>query len=192
MADFPASADGVEHRGIDPHAYEPDIDDLRRRIESVDPYFCDNPGCIQAFCPHHGRCLSCSQRLVDYIHNSAQEFPPLPPAVARVASNDYPEGVSCGDMCFREIDEAFQVKFVWSLISVLLTDYQEDSVQWGDPEIEELLCILEIIPDTVPCGLAKLVRKPCREVLMLPQLAHPILNGSPTGIHSAPTPHSRR
>jgi hypothetical protein len=35
---------------------------------------------------------------------------------------------------------------------------------WEDPEIDELRCILDIIPDTVPCGLAKLVRKPCREV----------------------------
>jgi hypothetical protein len=37
-------------------------------------------------------------------------------------------------------------------------------VEWGDAEIDELLCILEIIPDTIPCGLAKLVRRPCREV----------------------------
>ena len=35
---------------------------------------------------------------------------------------------------------------------------------WGDPEIKELSCILDIIPDTIPCGLAKLVRRPCREV----------------------------
>lgn len=35
---------------------------------------------------------------------------------------------------------------------------------WGDSEIDELLCILNIIPDTIPCGLAKLVRRPCREV----------------------------
>ena len=32
-------------------------------------------------------------------------------------------------------------------------------------DIDELKCILEIIPDTLPCGLAKLVRNPCREVL---------------------------
>ncbi|KAI0253462.1 hypothetical protein BJV78DRAFT_211135 [Lactifluus subvellereus] len=133
LADFPASADGAEHRGIDPRAYEPDVDDLRQRIDSLVPYFCANPSCIQAFCPQHG-----------------QEFPPVPPAVARVASDDYPKGVSCGGMCYREMEEAFQ----------------EDSVQWGDPEIDELSCILEIIPDTVPCGLAKLVRKPCQEVFI--------------------------
>lgn len=35
---------------------------------------------------------------------------------------------------------------------------------WEDPVIDELRCILDIIPDTIPCGLATLVRRPCREV----------------------------
>ncbi|KAH9965545.1 hypothetical protein BGW80DRAFT_756075 [Lactifluus volemus] len=130
-ADLPTSIDGVERRTIDFRAHEPDIDNLRERIESVVPYFCAVPTCVQALCPQH-----------------VQEFPAVPPAIPRVASNDYPNGESCGAMCFREMDETFQ----------------EDSILWGDPDVDELLCILEIIPDTLPCGLAKLVRKPCREV----------------------------
>ncbi|KAI9462879.1 hypothetical protein BJY52DRAFT_1255768 [Lactarius psammicola] len=110
MADFPIDADGVEQRRIDPRAHEPDIDDLRGRLDSIVPFFCANPGCIQAFCPRHGE--------------------------------------PCGSMCFRGIDDTFG----------------EASVEWVEPDIDELRCILEIIPDTTPCGLAILVRKPCREV----------------------------
>jgi len=55
MAEFPANADGSERRGINPRAHEPDINDLRKRIESMVPYFCANPGCVQALCPYHRR-----------------------------------------------------------------------------------------------------------------------------------------
>ncbi|KAI9444046.1 hypothetical protein H4582DRAFT_2095391 [Lactarius indigo] len=131
MADFPVDTDGVEQRRIDPRAHEPDINDLRGRLDSVFPYFCANPGCIQAFCPRHG-----------------WDFPPVPPTAPRVTSDDYPEGESCGSMCFREIDDTFG----------------EDNVEWMESDVDELQCILEVIPDTLPCGLAILVRKPCREV----------------------------
>ena len=55
MAEFPANADGSERRGINLRAHEPDIDDLCKRIESIVPYFCANPGCVQALCPYHRR-----------------------------------------------------------------------------------------------------------------------------------------
>ncbi|KAH9164584.1 hypothetical protein EDB89DRAFT_2016838 [Lactarius sanguifluus] len=131
MADFPIDVDGMEQRGIDPRAHEPDINDLRGRLNSVVPYFCANPSCIQAFCPRHVRA-----------------FPPVPPTAPRVTSDDYPEGKPCGSMCFREIDDTFR----------------EDSVEWVESDVDDLQCTLEVIPDTIPCGLAILVRKPCREV----------------------------
>ena len=53
MANFPAAADGSERRGLDFRAHEPDVDDLRGRIQSVVPFFCANPSCIHAFCPLH-------------------------------------------------------------------------------------------------------------------------------------------
>ncbi|KAH9047475.1 hypothetical protein EDB83DRAFT_1463014 [Lactarius deliciosus] len=89
-ADFPIDTDGVEQGRIDPRAHEPDINDLRGRLNTIFPYFCANPGCIQAFCPQH-----------------AWDFPPVPPTTPRVTSDDYPEGESCGSMCFREIDDTF-------------------------------------------------------------------------------------
>jgi hypothetical protein len=61
-ADLPTSIDGVERRTIDFRAHEPDIDNLRERIESVVPYFCAVPTCVQAFCPQHGRVLSSSRQ----------------------------------------------------------------------------------------------------------------------------------
>ncbi|KAH9059795.1 hypothetical protein EDB87DRAFT_1562822 [Lactarius vividus] len=133
MADFPINVDGVEQRGIDLRAHEPDINDLRGRLNSVVPYFCANPGCIQAFCPRH-----------------VQNFPHVPPIAPRVTSDDYPQGKPCGSMCFREIeiDETFR----------------DNSVEWVKSDEDDLRCILEVIPDTLPCGLAILVRKPCREV----------------------------
>ncbi|KAI0259724.1 hypothetical protein BC834DRAFT_604325 [Gloeopeniophorella convolvens] len=133
MSDLTIGGDGAQPRRIDPRAFEPHIDDLRGRLESIVPYFCANPTCIQVFCPQH-----------------IQEFPPIPPAVPRVTSDEYPDGAPCGDACFREIDD----------------DFPEDSVQWEEPDVDELSCILEIMPDTVPCGLAKLVRRPCREVFV--------------------------
>ena len=57
MADFPAVDDGSERRGIDFRAHEPDVDNLRGRIESVIPHFCANPGCIHTHCPRHGKDL---------------------------------------------------------------------------------------------------------------------------------------
>ena len=57
MADFPIDADGVEQRSIDLSACEPNIDDLRGRLDSIVRYFCPNPGCIQSFCQRHGMFL---------------------------------------------------------------------------------------------------------------------------------------
>ncbi|KAF8488924.1 hypothetical protein F5888DRAFT_1909582 [Russula emetica] len=133
MADFPVATDGPERRGINFRAHEPDVNDLRGRIESVIPYFCASSSCIHAYCPLH-----------------AKDFPSPPAAVPRVMSNAYPEGASCGRFCFRDIDDTFR----------------EDSFRWESSEVDELRCILEIIPDTIPCGLAKLVRRPCREVFI--------------------------
>ncbi|KAI0297413.1 hypothetical protein BC826DRAFT_165885 [Russula brevipes] len=139
IADLATDADTPEGGWFNPRTNEPGIDDLRRRIQSIAPYFCANPGCIQALCPRHVEEL-----------NSDGSPRVLPPAVPRVASGHYPEGSSCGGMCFREIDSASQ----------------QDDVVWEDAEVDELRCVLEIIPDTIPCGLAKLVRRPCREVFV--------------------------
>src|SRR6266849_1533551 len=53
MADFPVATDGSERRVFNFRAHEPDVNDLRGRIESVIPYFCANLSCIHANCPLH-------------------------------------------------------------------------------------------------------------------------------------------
>ena len=58
MVEFPANPAGSRRRRVDTRGHEPDIDDLRKRIESMVPYFCANPGCIQALCPYHRRGFS--------------------------------------------------------------------------------------------------------------------------------------
>jgi hypothetical protein len=55
MAEFPTADDGSERRGFNFRAHEPDVDDLRGRIESVIPRFCANPGCIHTHCHRHGK-----------------------------------------------------------------------------------------------------------------------------------------
>lgn len=109
MVDFPIGADGTEQRSIDIRAHEPDIDNLRGRLDSIVPFFCANPGCIHAFCPRHGMLLfwltTCWFRPI----NAVQEFPPVQSTAPRVTSDGYPEGESCGGMCFREIDDTFGV-----------------------------------------------------------------------------------
>jgi hypothetical protein len=52
--EFPANADG-SGREISLRAHEPGIDDLRKRIDSIVPYFCANAGCVHAYCPYHGK-----------------------------------------------------------------------------------------------------------------------------------------
>lgn len=115
MADFPAVDGGSERRGINFRAHEPDVDDLRGRIESVIPYFCANPGCIHTHCPRHGKgvialalTLAC-WLTVTVVGNVVYDFDSPPAAVPRRTSEDYPEGASCGSLCFREIDSMFQV-----------------------------------------------------------------------------------
>ena len=69
MVDFPVTTDGSERRVINYRAHEPDVNDLRARIESVIPYFCANPSCIHANCPLHGRCfIGLAFRQFDYAY----------------------------------------------------------------------------------------------------------------------------
>ena len=58
MADFPVPTGGSERPLINLRAHEPDVNDLRGRIESIIPYFCTNPSCIHANCPLHRKGLS--------------------------------------------------------------------------------------------------------------------------------------
>lgn len=53
MADFSVATDDSERQVINLRAHEPDVNDLRGRIESVIPYFCPNPSCIHVYCPLH-------------------------------------------------------------------------------------------------------------------------------------------
>ena len=117
---------------------------------------------------------------------------PVPPAAPRVTSNDYPNGESCENMCFRKIDDTFMVTLPDHLASQHYSQgIQEDSVEWVEPDIDELQCILEIIPDTLPCGLAKLVRKPCREVLCATTTVFSMLTERQKGVYSAPATYPR-
>jgi len=65
MADFPSATDGSERRGINLRAHEPDVNDLRGRIESVIPYFCANPSCIHVYCPLHRKGFISSRLLLE-------------------------------------------------------------------------------------------------------------------------------
>ena len=123
--------------------------------------------------------------------DSVQESIPVPPTLPRVTSDDYPEGNSCGRMCFREIDESLMVTFPDLVLPHYSQRRQEATVDWAEPDIDELQCILEIIPDTVPCGLAKLVRKPCREVLRSTPSVSYLLTEHKTGVYSETATHSR-
>lgn len=58
----------------------------------------------------------------------------------------------CGPGCFRNIERG---------------DMSEE-IPWEDWDWEEFKTILEIAPDSLPCRLAALCRKPCREVRFNP------------------------
>lgn len=75
MVNFPVATDGSDRQVINFRGHEPDVNDLRERIESVIPYFCANPSCIQVYCPLHGKWVSLgwnllSGRLTMYIYEN--------------------------------------------------------------------------------------------------------------------------
>ena len=112
MADFPASADGAEQRGFNFRAHEPDVDDLRGRLQSLIPRFCANPTCIQAYCPLHredfiGLALACWLTII-ISNDVAIDYPNPPAAVPRLTSKDYPEGASCGSYAFGKPTPRFE------------------------------------------------------------------------------------
>jgi hypothetical protein len=67
MVDFPIDLDDERPR-IDIRAHEPDIDDLRGRLDSIVPHFCAHPTCIQAFCPLHGMFMFCAPKVLVWSH----------------------------------------------------------------------------------------------------------------------------
>lgn len=52
-----------------------------------------------------------------------------------------------------------------SYLGFCLITYKQDIVHWEtEADIETLVSLLKILPDLLPCELAILCRKPCREV----------------------------
>ena len=72
-----------------------------------------------------------------------------PPTATKAAKDLWRECENpCGPKCFRNIERG---------------DMSEE-ITWEDWDWEEFKSILEIAPDALPCQLAVLCRKPCREV----------------------------
>jgi hypothetical protein len=72
-----------------------------------------------------------------------------PPTVTKTTGDLWRECErSCGPRCFRNIERG---------------DMSEET-PWEDWDWEEFKTILEMAPDALPCQLAILCRKPCREV----------------------------
>ncbi|EPQ53739.1 hypothetical protein GLOTRDRAFT_131076 [Gloeophyllum trabeum ATCC 11539] len=109
-------------------------DDTLARADSVLTHFCPNLNCIEPHC-----------------HTHTFPYPPLIPKKATVNSTGMRLSASqtCGGDCFTHI-----------------TDYEifKESVIWEDDDIRTLRDILAITPDSKPCDLAVLCRKPCNEV----------------------------
>lgn len=139
--------------------------------------FCPNLNCATTHCTIH----SLSSIITKTIHitnhrMTAKKYLPLMPQKAMKTSDSLKRkrGESCGDDCFRLMDEQDNLHMVrafvlWVPMSV--TSMQEE-VQWEDPaDIGILEGVLKLCPDTMPCDLAVICRKRCREVP--PQLSSP-------------------
>ncbi|KZT18938.1 hypothetical protein NEOLEDRAFT_84716 [Neolentinus lepideus HHB14362 ss-1] len=110
--------------------------DLLSRMNAVTTHFCPNLNCVDAHCRTH-----------------TFDYPFITPKKATLNSiNLFPTASNiCGEDCF---------------LNVLDYDIFKESVLWGDADIRALQAILAVTPDSSPCDLAVICRKPCNEVFV--------------------------
>ncbi|OAX40547.1 SET domain-containing protein [Rhizopogon vinicolor AM-OR11-026] len=119
-----------------PTSFEPAAGDLRGMLSSVLKTFCPNLNCLRTMCTTHTYSLSGS-------------FGGARPKVTS-QSMRLSEGEPCGEECFRLTDDSYLDKVYWE----------------NESDTETLKTILSISPDLLPCQLADLCFKPCREVFV--------------------------
>lgn len=130
----------------------PDALDLRGRLNTFHLGFCPSLNCIDFYCPVHISTDITSFPTDEILqwNLTGDSWPRQPPPIAIKTAGDLwreCEG-PCGPECFRNIERG---------------DMSEE-IAWEDWDWEEFRTILEISPDALPCRLAVLCRKPCREV----------------------------
>ncbi|KAI0945126.1 hypothetical protein AcV7_001749 [Taiwanofungus camphoratus] len=127
----------------------PDIGDLRIRLQDYLTLFCPNLNCIQASCLSH----NLRQVRLDFRDGRFQQ--------TRSQREDSAAKAACGDECYMNDADSYSRNISWSAV---------------DREI--LRTTLHLSPQSDPCDLAVICRKPCREVFVLCQsLALNRLNG---------------
>ncbi|TFK49253.1 hypothetical protein OE88DRAFT_400504 [Heliocybe sulcata] len=135
-------------------------DDILSRVNSVIWHSCPNLNCVDPHCR---------------THNFA--YPSLVPKRPTLNSiNLYPTlAATCGPDCFLNIADF---------------DIFQESVLWGEEDMRALQDILAIVPDSSPCDLAVICRKPCNEAFVQRCLIFPdeTIYVPPSGLESEPEP----
>lgn len=86
----------------------------------------------------------------------------LPPPKIKRDMLRLTEGDPCDRDCFRNVDDNFIVRPALRSVSHILIKLQDQiDVDRGDTASWD---VLKTFPDLVPCELAVICRKPCREV----------------------------
>ncbi len=129
--------------------------------------FCSNLNCVTSFCPTHCACFNFSPTpLALNEHIAVQVRTPVP-----VAPSIDPEKLGeavmepCGRNCFMHPttgDSAIVRPPVAHNTSS--PKFHGQGSLWTPTDIETLHVTLDYAPDTLPCDLAVIVRKPCCEV----------------------------
>ncbi|KAF9521962.1 hypothetical protein CPB83DRAFT_152007 [Crepidotus variabilis] len=96
--------------------------------------FCNNRNCVISFCSTHEHTSSPRPRAPKIPYSKLGDTTSRP----------------CGNRCFLEPSSS--------------VDLLVHGTAWDSNDIELLHCILKFSPDILPCDLAMICRKPCREV----------------------------
>lgn len=114
----------------------PGFEELYSRISSTLGYFCPNLNCIEPCCP---------------THHSTENYTMPPDIVPQILNADLQARTTkaCGQDCYLN-----------------LTDSSPVSVVWDESSLNDLTAILRLTPDSLPCDIAVICRKPCSEVFL--------------------------
>ncbi|KAG2009911.1 Setd1a protein [Coprinopsis cinerea AmutBmut pab1-1] len=109
------------------------------------------------FCPH----LNCLKSY--FPHCRMHGVPPIQEQRPKKPLAKFADGQRCGDFCYRRIPREHRTH----------EELVKLGLDWTQTEIALLSDILKLSPDSSPCDLAVICRKPCMEVLATRCRIHP-------------------
>ncbi len=129
--------------------------------------FCSNLNCVTSFCPTHCACFKFSPSPLVLNELIAVQVRTPVPVAPKIDPEKLGEAVmeSCGRNCFMHPTTGDSTIVRPPVVhNTSSPKFHGQGSLWTPTDIETLHVTLDYAPDTLPCDLAVIVRKPCREV----------------------------